>query len=574
MGRMGVVSSFGGVRGARWRHPVGASSGSRSVGWGGRRVGGVLAAVLLVFGLAAAPVTATASEAGGDRGAATAAGEDYRMVVDAVLDLWQPHFIQGAQLIRMSPDGRYAYVATYFHTMALVKVDLDSMTVAGTLGHDDDTGGIAARSIAIDPQGRYGYVDSGQTIDQIDLATMTITDRIDRPDEHPYLSNMGTGAMAPDGRTAYYTTPDGVFEVDLEEMAVGRYVETGAGMGGLFAQVLMAPDGEHLYHLGDQGVARVELSELEVTGFYDTGVIDHGWGVQYAALDPDGEYLFLAGDGHLARVAVGTMRQTHQRQFTTAGARHVVVEVDLNGEHVYVGHGFEGRIYRFDADRLGPLASLDLEVEHDEVSALAFGGDAGHLYAATFGGSVLERIDVWPPPAPVEFSDVPEGSVHAENIGKLVEAGITQGYDDGTFRPEQPVNRQQMASFLTRGLELQVPDTQIAFGDVSPENVHHDSIQALAAAEITVGCGDGNFCPGDSVTRGQMASFLTRGLDLEVPDEPVVFADVATGDVHHDSIQALAGAEITLGCGGGNFCPDDSVTRAQMASFLVRALEL
>lgn len=508
MGRMRKGSSVGGgtQRGQAWpMEPAGSRLG---------RVGAVL--LLLVVGMLGVTVAT-----------ATAVGEDYRMVIDEVLDLGKPH--EGAQLIRMSPDGRHAYVATCFFgrsSIGLVKVELDSMAVVGTLRFDSDAAHDAGRacSIAIDPEGRYGYVDGGLgddgwTIDQIDLVTMTITDRIARPEEFAFAAQLGPGAVAPDGRTAYFTTPDGVFEVDLEEMAAGRHVETGVRATNFqigFAQVLMAPDGEHLYHLGDQGVARVKLPEFEVTGFYATRNSDLEWGVT-AALDPDGEYLFLAGHGgHLERVAVDTMRQTHQRRFTSPPAYNVAIEVDPDGEHVYVG---SGGIHRFDADRLELLASLDLVVENDEVSALAFGGDAGHLYAASFAQnvdqeSVLARIDVWPPPVPVEFSDVPEGSVHADNIGKLVEAGITRGYDDGTFQPQQPVNRQQMASFLTRGLELSPPASPISFGDVPRSSVHYDSIQALAGAGITLGCGGGSFCPNDVVTREQMASFLVRALEL------------------------------------------------------------
>lgn len=95
-----------------------------------------------------------------------------------------------------------------------------------------------------------------------------------------------------------------------------------------------------------------------------------------------------------------------------------------------------------------------------------------------------------------------------------MDAGIAQGYDGGIFRPRQAVHRQQMASFLTRGLGLEPPDAPIAFGDVPRSNVHYDSIQALAGAEITLGCGGDNFCPNESVTRAQMASFLVRALEL------------------------------------------------------------
>ena len=176
-------------------------------------------------------------------------------------------------------------------------------------------------------------------------------------------------------------------------------------------------------------------------------------------------------------------------------------------------------------------------------------------------------------PEPAPFRDVAEGSVHAASIVQLVVAGVTQGCADGLFCPSDPVTRQQMASFLTRALDLQPPDVPIVFDDVSENNTHNEAIQALAAAEITLGCGPGVFCPANPVRRDQMASFLTRALGLEVPDEPVAFVDVPQDNTHEEAIQALAAAQITLGCGPGVFCPADPVRRDQMASFLVRALD-
>ena len=172
------------------------------------------------------------------------------------------------------------------------------------------------------------------------------------------------------------------------------------------------------------------------------------------------------------------------------------------------------------------------------------------------------------------FTDVPADSVHARNINRLVAAGITLGCGPGAFCPAEPVSRQQMASFLTRALTLDHPEVVFDFTDVTVQSTHYDAIQALATSGITLGCGPGVFCPTAPVTREQMASFLSRGLDLDLPALRFDFTDVAAGSVHADAIQALAAAEITLGCGPGVFCPSSPVRRDQMASFLVRALDL
>ena len=97
------------------------------------------------------------------------------------------------------------------------------------------------------------------------------------------------------------------------------------------------------------------------------------------------------------------------------------------------------------------------------------------------------------------------------------------------------------------------------------------SINALVAAGISSGCSADSFCGSDFVTREHMATFMARAFDLPNSNEQP-FGDVVENQ-HTWAIRALAAAGITSGCGNGNFCPDDPVTRAQMASFLIRAID-
>jgi hypothetical protein len=108
------------------------------------------------------------------------------------------------------------------------------------------------------------------------------------------------------------------------------------------------------------------------------------------------------------------------------------------------------------------------------------------------------------------FSDV-AGSTHRAGIDAVAEAGIAGGYADGTFRPDLPVTRGQMATFLTRALDL--PAGASSFPDVAG-STHRAGIDAVAEAGIAGGYADGTFRPDLPVTRGQMATFLARALDL------------------------------------------------------------
>jgi len=113
------------------------------------------------------------------------------------------------------------------------------------------------------------------------------------------------------------------------------------------------------------------------------------------------------------------------------------------------------------------------------------------------------------------------------------------------------------------------------FDDAGPDYWAFTYIEALARAGISSGCGGGDFCPLDPVTRAQLAVFLERGMNGSGFNPPAatgnVFLDVAANDFAASFIEQLASDGITSGCGGGNYCPDAEVTRDQMAVFLLRA---
>lgn len=174
-----------------------------------------------------------------------------------------------------------------------------------------------------------------------------------------------------------------------------------------------------------------------------------------------------------------------------------------------------------------------------------------------------------PAPASAQtFDDV--SGIHAEAIEALADSGITDGCAPGRYCPDDPVTRAQMASFLTEALGL-APEPA-PFSDVAGSE-HDGAIGAIAAAGITSGCAPDRYCPDDAVTRAQMASFLARGFGLGAPDT-TYFHDVAAP--HAANAQALAAAGISDGCVplGLRFCSRQIVTRAQMASFLGRSLDL
>jgi hypothetical protein len=173
------------------------------------------------------------------------------------------------------------------------------------------------------------------------------------------------------------------------------------------------------------------------------------------------------------------------------------------------------------------------------------------------------------------FYDVTDSNTFASDVRWMAAGGITGGCNppwSDFYCPELPVTRGQMAAFLVRALGL--TGSGPSFSDTGG-SVFASDIARLAAAGITRGCNppaNTRFCPDEPVTRGQMAAFLVRALDLT--ESGPGFADTG-GSVFAADISRLAEAGITRGCNppaNTRFCPTQPVTRAQMAAFLNRAL--
>jgi secreted trypsin-like serine protease len=176
------------------------------------------------------------------------------------------------------------------------------------------------------------------------------------------------------------------------------------------------------------------------------------------------------------------------------------------------------------------------------------------------------------------FVDVADDNVFKADIEWLAASGITRGCNPPTndrFCPTATVTRGQMAAFMVRALGLTANDGT-TFTDVPTDNVFRTDIQKLATAGITRGCNpptNDRFCPDQAVTRAQMAAFMVRAFAL-VDNDGTTFTDVPTTNVFRTDIQKLATAGITRGCNpptNDRYCPTDPVTRQQMAAFFRRA---
>jgi len=198
--------------------------------------------------------------------------------------------------------------------------------------------------------------------------------------------------------------------------------------------------------------------------------------------------------------------------------------------------------------------------------------------------SITTDIDFALEPIPT-FADVPLDFWAFEWIETVYDAEVTAGcaVDPLRYCPDDVASRAQMAVFLLASKEGQYynpPDAIGIFDDVPADDPFARWIEELATRGITSGCSVDPplYCPNNPVTRDQMAIFLLATLEGALYEPPLctgVFADVpCPGGFAVDWIEALAARGITAGCGGGNYCPQNPVTRAEMAVFLVKTFSL
>lgn len=224
------------------------------------------------------------------------------------------------------------------------------------------------------------------------------------------------------------------------------------------------------------------------------------------------------------------------------------------GENVGVGSSVE-KIHAAFMGSADHKANV-LNGDYDHVGVAVISKD-GKLWAAevfmdaTYTGRFMDDDD----------------SVHEANIDWLAASGITMGCTTTKFCPGDTVTRGQMAAFIQRALGLSNGSGNSYSDDNS--SIFEGAIQALANAGIAEPCANGKYCPDAPMTREMMAVFLTRALNLPANNNDRFTDD--NNSKFEAEIQALAAAGITVGCSDTKYCPNSSVTREQMASFLQRA---
>ncbi|WP_155591330.1 S-layer homology domain-containing protein [Lysinibacillus cavernae] len=199
------------------------------------------------------------------------------------------------------------------------------------------------------------------------------------------------------------------------------------------------------------------------------------------------------------------------------------------------------------------------------------------LYTAATTAVAITALAVVPVSAASPFSDVSEDYAHFNSISILHAADIINGFPDGTFKPSQDVTRGQAVKMIADAFHLTTTDTATVenpnFKDVDSSSPYYKAIITLVNLDVVQGYEDDTFRPNESITRGQMAVMVAQATGLTA-DGKSPFTDVPQNSPFADAVTALYEAGIAKGVSATEFGVEKNVTRGQLATFIVNALDL
>ena len=171
------------------------------------------------------------------------------------------------------------------------------------------------------------------------------------------------------------------------------------------------------------------------------------------------------------------------------------------------------------------------------------------------------------------FVDVPEGSYYEEAVAWAVENGITKGTSDTTFDPNGICTRAQAVTFLWRAAGCPAPKTiTMPFTDVKAGSYYYDAVLWAVENGITKGTSDTTFSPDVTCSRAQIVTFLWRSEKSPAAGSSNPFTDVAADAYYADAVLWAVKEDVTKGTTDTTFDPNADCTRAQIVTFIWRAL--
>ncbi len=171
------------------------------------------------------------------------------------------------------------------------------------------------------------------------------------------------------------------------------------------------------------------------------------------------------------------------------------------------------------------------------------------------------------------FVDVNAQHYFYDAVLWAAEKGITSGTDDSHFSPNSPCTRAQIVTFLWRAAGSPAVNYAMTMEDVPADAYYTEAIRWALSEGITKGTSETTFSPNDTCTRAQALTFLYRASGSPaVSGSGTEFSDVADGAYYANAVKWAATEGVTEGTGSDTFSPDNNCTRAQIVTFLWRAM--
>ena len=171
------------------------------------------------------------------------------------------------------------------------------------------------------------------------------------------------------------------------------------------------------------------------------------------------------------------------------------------------------------------------------------------------------------------FVDVPADAYYYDAVLWAAEKGITGGVDATHFAPNATCTRAQAVTFLWRAAGSPAPkSSEMPFTDVAPGSYYETAVLWAVENGITKGTSDTTFTPNAKCTRAQIVTFLWRSQKSPASDSVNPFTDVAADAYYNSAVLWAVKEDITNGTSSTTFSPDADCTRAQIVTFLWRAL--
>jgi DNA-binding beta-propeller fold protein YncE len=499
------------------------------------------------------------------------------------------------------PEGWARIAAIVVMVLAVTALPTPGAHATSEHGRSVTPGGlvgvVAVGAVLVDPAGEFAYVAAndllGLRVTKVSLRTFEVVETLAL---RPFEGGVRGAAIDPDGRYAYLAVSDwasgsSVVKIDLASF---RWVDAWEPTGGQREEIsamFIAPDGSHLYvvhHDRPRGrLAKLSLDTFEAVAVGDSPT---GWGPSPDWLiDSAGRFAYVASPSdHVWKVDLDTLTTTDSLtlDLDIATGRDRLDDVAFiapDGRYAYfqvrtdwVRDGFA----KVDLEQFEQVGTI--EGRGDWLGGVVASGDGRSALVGTFNDDIfgneywrLVKIDLTggPPLAVIDLSEHRAGHTS-------VRPWYAAADPDGRSAHFVMSGGRMVTVDLTAAEVVAVTSLRSGaegvtpFWDVPADAAHTRVIVEAFLYGITTGFPDGSYRRAVPVSRAQMASFLARALAAAGHELPPAagrgFVDVGQGP-HTEAIERLAGVGIVEGWTPTRFAPDETVSRGQTAALLVRA---